>query len=162
VIVLFGLCLGMRSHRKIGLKSIMGRGRGGYGNGKSRRERLGIKKGAIRLEDREIIPESEVYRDDDEIRPAPLQTRTATQPRFEALPRVGEVPQLKEEAPAGGFPAPPSGHNFYSASVLPSANKTTKPSAPSHQRDLSLGSLVADDDSNSFRREVMKQQREKQ
>jgi Psg1-like protein len=78
LLVLGVTCVGMRSHRKIGLGSIMGRGRRGYSSGKSRRQRLGIKKGAIRLEDREITPGSE-YRDD-EIAPAP-EPWSSTPPR---------------------------------------------------------------------------------
>ncbi|KAI9871018.1 MAG: hypothetical protein M1830_003526 [Pleopsidium flavum] len=50
--VLFGLFLGMRKHRKIGLGSVMG-SRKGYGVGKSRRQRVG-KNGAIRLGEREV------------------------------------------------------------------------------------------------------------
>jgi hypothetical protein len=76
VLLVLGLFFGMRGQRRIGLGSIMGRGRLGYGTNKSRRERLGIKKGAIRLEDREGIPPPSLeYRDrgSDEITPAPRQ-----------------------------------------------------------------------------------------
>jgi len=52
IFVLFGLFLGMRKHRKIGLGSVMG-SRKGYGVGKSRRQRVG-KNGAIRLGEREV------------------------------------------------------------------------------------------------------------
>jgi hypothetical protein len=119
LLVLFGLCFGMRSHRKIGVGSVMGRGRHGYGAGKSRRQRMGIKKGAIHLEDREILPAADEYRDDDYIRPA-------------APPKLS------------GWPTPPQ-------------------SRQGHDRDLSLGSLVTDDESNSntFRQEVKNQQFEK-
>ncbi|MCJ1362953.1 hypothetical protein MMC16_002059 [Acarospora aff. strigata] len=57
VFVLFGLFLGMRKHRKIGLGSVMG-SRKGYGVGKSRRQRVG-KKGGIRLDERGVdIPDT--------------------------------------------------------------------------------------------------------
>ncbi|PVI05936.1 hypothetical protein DM02DRAFT_55132 [Periconia macrospinosa] len=53
LLVVFGLYIGMRKNRTIGLGNVMGRRRG-YGTGKSKRQRLGLgKKGAIRLEDRE-------------------------------------------------------------------------------------------------------------
>jgi Ykl077w/Psg1 (Pma1 Stabilization in Golgi) len=65
LLMTIGLCISMKAHRKIGLSSIMGRKKG-YGSGKSRRQRLGIKKGAIRLEEREV-----------------LQTRDEAAPRLE-------------------------------------------------------------------------------
>lgn len=69
-LVVLGLCIGMRKHRQIGLGNVMGR-RGGYGSGKSKRQRMGLGKGgAIRLQEREVLSGSQ-YRDD-----AP-QTRTA-------------------------------------------------------------------------------------
>src|ERR1700760_413842 len=52
--VAIGLCIGMRGTRRIGLGNIMGRKKG-YGTGKSRSQRMGIKKGAIRLEEREVL-----------------------------------------------------------------------------------------------------------
>lgn len=163
-IVMFGLYFGMRKHRHIGLKSVMGRGRRGYGNGKSRRERLGIKKGAIRLEDREVFSDSDVYRDDDDIVPAPLapQARKSTDFTDKSEPIVTSrrvEPQTKAPPQLETFPAPPqvSGHNFYSSFTVPPAI----PKQTSHERDLSLGSLLADDDSNAFRREVLNQQKEK-
>jgi len=68
LLVVLGLWLGMRKHRTIGLGNVMGR-RGGYGTRKSRRERLGLgKKGAIRLQEREVLAEPQ-YRDD--MPPAP-------------------------------------------------------------------------------------------
>ena len=69
LIVLLGLFFGMRKHRQIGLGSVMGR-RQAYGVRKSRRQRMGIKKGAIRLEERELSNPDHEYRDD-EIRRAP-------------------------------------------------------------------------------------------
>ncbi|KAF2099936.1 hypothetical protein NA57DRAFT_75438 [Rhizodiscina lignyota] len=70
-LVVFGLCLGMRKQRMIGLGNIMSRRRG-YVSRKSRRQRLGMKKGNIRLEEREMYPGQE-YRDEDEISPAPVR-----------------------------------------------------------------------------------------
>ncbi|KAF2431995.1 hypothetical protein EJ08DRAFT_732751 [Tothia fuscella] len=52
--VLIGLFFGMRKQRQIGVGSVMGRGKKGYGVGKSRRQRVG-KEGAIRLEEREVL-----------------------------------------------------------------------------------------------------------
>jgi hypothetical protein len=48
VVMTCGVCIGYRKHRQIGLGNVMGRRRG-YGVGKSRRERVGGKKG-INLE----------------------------------------------------------------------------------------------------------------
>jgi len=62
VFVLFGLFIGMRKHRKIGLGSVMG-SRKGYGVGKSRRQRVG-KKGAIRLGEREVGAPDTGFRDE--------------------------------------------------------------------------------------------------
>lgn len=78
LIVVVGLFIGMRKHRKIGLGNIMSRSRG-YVSRKSRRERLGRQKGHIRLEEREVYPEQH-YRDDEAITPAP---RNYVQPRPE-------------------------------------------------------------------------------
>ncbi|KAF2263185.1 hypothetical protein CC78DRAFT_617865 [Lojkania enalia] len=88
LLVVVGLWFGMRKRRTIGLGNIMGRRNKGYGVGKSRSQRLGLgKKGAIRLEEREIhsmpqytdrAPPTHSRGDslgslvsDDEIRPAP-------------------------------------------------------------------------------------------
>jgi hypothetical protein len=110
-LIILGLFFGFREHRKLGIKGgVYGRRRG-YGTGKSRRERLGLKKGAIRLDDVAVSPEDE-YRDrDDAITPLP---------RSDALP---QPPRLNQ----------------------------------SHNRDLSLGSLVGEDEPNAFRREVQSQ-----
>jgi hypothetical protein len=73
LIVLFGLYCGMKKHRHIDVAAIMGK-RKGYGTGKSRRQRLG-KKGAIRLEEREVLqtraPGARTAGEDDEIRGVP-------------------------------------------------------------------------------------------
>lgn len=70
VLLVIGLYLGMSKNRKIGLGNIMGRSNRGYGAGKSRRGRLGLgkKKGAIRLQEREImnLPADQQYRDQPE------------------------------------------------------------------------------------------------
>ncbi|KAJ4297931.1 hypothetical protein N0V90_005830 [Kalmusia sp. IMI 367209] len=87
LVVVIGLFIGMRKQRIIGVGNIMGRRKRGYGVGKSKRQRLGLgKKGAIRLEERELQPQPQ-YRDqmrghgrndslgslvsDDDIQPAP-------------------------------------------------------------------------------------------
>jgi hypothetical protein len=73
VFVLLGLFFGMRKTRMINVGSVMGK-RKGYGVGKSRRQRIG-KKGAIRLEEREVLQSRDrgartgASRMDDEIRP---------------------------------------------------------------------------------------------
>jgi hypothetical protein len=79
LLVVLGLFFGMRSHRRIGLGSVMGRGRKGYGAGKSRRERVaaaGGARGAIRLADREKVGaaaagQAAMPYHDDAIAPAP-------------------------------------------------------------------------------------------
>ncbi|KAF2668348.1 hypothetical protein BT63DRAFT_455987 [Microthyrium microscopicum] len=115
LIVALGLFCGMRHHRRIGLGSVMGRKKG-YVSGKSRRQRLGQKKGAIRLEDREVAPTTAPagvgYHDDDAINAAPRQTGWVTAPRMETYDR---------------------------------------------DRNLSLGSLVADEEPNAFRKEIHQQ-----
>jgi hypothetical protein len=112
ILLVLGLFFGMRKHRSIGLGSIMGRG--GYGTNKSRRQRMGIEKGAIRLENRE--PTS---------------------------------------------PSPPADHKEYQNERQFTSNRPTPPVGiqkgpgmlpPMHNRDLSLGSLIADDSArNSYR-----------
>jgi hypothetical protein len=83
VFVSLGLFFGMRKHRHISVGSVMGK-RAGYGVGKSRRQRLG-KKGAIRLEEREVLQSRSQgvrtggttrTRDDDEIGHAGAQDAT--------------------------------------------------------------------------------------
>jgi hypothetical protein len=78
LLIVLGLFFGMRSHRRIGLGSVMGRGRKGYGTGKSRRERMGARgRGAIGLQDREKVSAvaagqlATPYHDEDQITPAP-------------------------------------------------------------------------------------------
>ncbi|KAF1809094.1 hypothetical protein P152DRAFT_452215 [Eremomyces bilateralis CBS 781.70] len=64
LIVLVGITLGFRKHRKIGLGNIMSRTRHGYGSRKNRNQRVALgKKGAIRLQDREVIPPEQEFRD---------------------------------------------------------------------------------------------------
>jgi hypothetical protein len=66
VVMLVGTCWWNRSHRRIGLGSVMG-GRKGYGVGKSRRQRMfagkGKKEQGIRLMERDVTG-GEGYRDD--------------------------------------------------------------------------------------------------
>jgi len=114
-IIMFGLCFGMRKQRKLGVGSVMGRRGKGYGERKSRRQRLGIRKGAIRLEEREVAPPRQPhYHDVDEITPAP---------------RPGE-----QRGPLPGSRGAP------------------------HASVESLGSLVDEDEPNTFRRELRAQQ----
>ena len=62
-LILCGLCIGMRKHRKIDIKGLAGRKKG-YGVGKSRRQRMG-KGGGIRLQEREVNPpRGSIFRDD--------------------------------------------------------------------------------------------------
>lgn len=68
LVVLFGLFYGMKKHRHIDVTKILSK-RKGYGVGKSRRQRLG-KKGAIRLEEREVL-HTRAPRGDDEIMGVP-------------------------------------------------------------------------------------------
>lgn len=107
--IVLGLFFGMRKHRILGVGSVYGRRGRGYGERKSRRQRLGIQKGAIRLEEREV-PQEPRYADADEITPAPRTTEQRWQPQT------------------------------------------------NHRREESLGSLVDDDESNAFRRELRAQQ----
>ena len=71
--IVLGLFFGMRKHRILGVGSVYGRRGRGYGERKSRRQRLGVRKAAIRLEEREVPPEPR-YTDADEIMPAPRTT----------------------------------------------------------------------------------------
>jgi len=71
--IVLGLFFGMRKHRILGVGSIYGRRGRGYGERKSRRQRLDIQKAAIQLEEREVPQESR-YTDADEITPAPRTT----------------------------------------------------------------------------------------
>lgn len=78
LLVVVGLYIGNRKQRTIGLGNIMGRRNRGYGTRKSKRERLGLKTGAIRLEEREVPAHTRgdslgslVSDGDDAIRPAP-------------------------------------------------------------------------------------------
>jgi hypothetical protein len=112
ILLVLGLFFGMRKHRSIGFGSIMGRG--GYGTNKSRRQRMGIEKGAIRLENREPTSPS----------PPAIHKEYQTDHQF-----------------AANRPAPPAGIQK-GPGILP----------PMHNRDLSLGSLIADESArNSYR-----------
>lgn len=76
--IVLGLFFGMRKHRILGVGSVYGRRGRGYGERKSRRQRLGVQKAAIRLEEREVPPEP-LYTDADEITPAPRPTEQTWQ-----------------------------------------------------------------------------------
>ena len=65
VLMLAGFWFGVKTHTKLDLKGLRDRRRKGYGVGKSRRQRMG-KKGPIRMDDSEITPGGEVFRDDPE------------------------------------------------------------------------------------------------
>ncbi|MCJ1309053.1 hypothetical protein MMC25_002708 [Agyrium rufum] len=67
-IVLGGLYFGMRHHRRISLKEVLGRNSaGGYGVRKSRRQRMG-KKGPIQITDEgSAVPHGDEYKDDYEL-----------------------------------------------------------------------------------------------
>jgi hypothetical protein len=82
--VLLGLFFGMRKHRHIDVKSLLSKKKG-YGGGKSKRERLGLKKGAIRLEEREVIVPSRREYSDDEIRSVPPRIDVNGHRRDESL-----------------------------------------------------------------------------
>ncbi|ORY18836.1 hypothetical protein BCR34DRAFT_582762 [Clohesyomyces aquaticus] len=91
IVVVIGLWVGMRKHRTIGLGNIMGKRNKGYGVGKSRRQRLGLKKGAIRLETRYEAPRAQ-YQD-----PPRMQTR----PRGDSLGSLVSEDEIRP-APRGG------------------------------------------------------------
>jgi hypothetical protein len=82
--VLIGLFLGMRKHRHIDVKALLSKKKG-YGSGKSKRERLGFKKGAIRLEEREVMHPSRREYSDDEIRSVPPRINVNGHRREESL-----------------------------------------------------------------------------
>jgi hypothetical protein len=84
VFVLLGLYFGMRKHRHIDVKSLLSK-KNGYGSGKSKRQRLGLKKGAIRLEEREVIVPSRREYSDDEIRSVPPRINVDGHRRDESL-----------------------------------------------------------------------------
>lgn len=77
--IVLGLFFGMRKHRVLGVGSIYGHRGRGYGERKSRRQRLGVQKGAIRLEEREVPPGPR-YVDEDEITSAPRTTEQRWEP----------------------------------------------------------------------------------
>lgn len=81
--IVLGLFFGMRKHRILGVGSVYGRRGRGYGERKSRRQRLAVQKGAIRLEEREVPQEpryADADADADEITPAPRTTEQRWQP----------------------------------------------------------------------------------
>ena len=84
ILIIAGVFFWNRKTRQIGLGSVMGRGKG-YGAGKSRRQRMGIKKGDIMLQDRQALPISPQYRDDDEIRTMPGRQGQNNHGREESL-----------------------------------------------------------------------------
>lgn len=124
ILVLVGLCIGMRKTRQIGIGRIMRKNRG-YGAGKSRRQRMGLSKGgAIRLQEREMPDYSDDY------------TTTAAPPTVyrDEVPKstTAEPPKLAE---------PQFGRDDFAPAPLQMPASHT-----SHTRDLSLGSLVDDDE----------------
>ncbi|EON64696.1 hypothetical protein W97_03929 [Coniosporium apollinis CBS 100218] len=68
--VVVGLWFGMRKTRRIGLGSVMGRGRHGYGSRKARRQRMDSrKKSDVLLQERELGAREAEYRDEAPPRP---------------------------------------------------------------------------------------------
>jgi hypothetical protein len=92
-VVLIGTCWWNRKSRKIGIASVMGR-RGGYGVGKSRRQRMGLGGGkkkkaeqGIRLMERDVAATGgEVYRDHD-VAPPKQKPRVNIDTRLEGNAR---------------------------------------------------------------------------
>lgn len=82
--VMLGLFFGMRKHRHIDVKALLSKKKG-YGGGKSKRERLGLKKGAIRLEEREVMTPNRREYSDDEIKSMPPRININGHRREESL-----------------------------------------------------------------------------
>lgn len=93
----------MRKHRKLSVGSVMGRGGKGYGERKSKRQRLGQKKGAIRLEEREVRAPQDRYRDADEITPAPRTTEQRWPPNYPSHAREESLGSLADEDEPNAF-----------------------------------------------------------
>ena len=106
VLMLCGLFIGMRRHRKIGLGSVMGRGKG-YLERKSRRQRMG-KKGGIRLAETEADIDGRGQYVDEPVRGVELQNRRAGHERDDSLGSLANSP-LRE---GFGDPASPQGNTF--------------------------------------------------
>ncbi|RDI82028.1 hypothetical protein Vi05172_g7940 [Venturia inaequalis] len=85
--VMLGLFFGMRQHRKISITEIKAAltKKKGYGASKSKRQRLGLKKGAIRLEEREIMVPNRREYTDDEVRSMPPRFQGGGHEREESL-----------------------------------------------------------------------------
>lgn len=85
--VMLGLFFGMRKHRHIAMKDIKAAlsKKKGYGASKSKRQRLGLKKGAIRLEEREVITPNRREYSDDEVRSVPPRINVNGHRREESL-----------------------------------------------------------------------------
>ena len=74
----------MRKHRHIDVKALLSKKKG-YGGGQSKRQRLGLKKGAIRLEERDGVAPSRREYSDDEIRSVPPRIDVNGHRRDESL-----------------------------------------------------------------------------
>lgn len=85
--VMLGLFFGMRKHRKISITEIKAAlsKKKGYGASKSKRQRLGLKKGAIRLEEREVMTPNRREYTDDEVRSVPPRINVSGHRREESL-----------------------------------------------------------------------------
>lgn len=85
--VMLGLYFGMRKHRRIAMADIKAAlsKKKGYGASKSKRQRLGLKKGAIRLEEREILTPNRREYTDDEVRNVPPRFNASGHMRDESL-----------------------------------------------------------------------------
>jgi hypothetical protein len=80
--VMVGLYFGMRNQRTIDVGGIVGKmsRKKGYAGRKSKRQRLGLKKGAIRLEERELADAAKDYRDADKIHEASHKDESSRPP----------------------------------------------------------------------------------
>lgn len=131
IVVLIGTFWWNRNHRKIGLGSVMGRGRGGYSVGKSRRQRMFSgagrrerKEQAIGLMERDVtgVNGGEVYRDEVESEGPRVQVTAPEGEEFDfpGLPRrdsdaLGSLAgsPTEERHPDGFEGAPKSSGNAF-------------------------------------------------
>ncbi|KAH8906076.1 hypothetical protein BR93DRAFT_969295 [Coniochaeta sp. PMI_546] len=139
VVVLVGTCWWNRNHRKIGLGSVMGRGKG-YGAGKSRRQRMfggagkrERKEQGIRLMERDVTGAGgvEVYRD--EVRP--------------------ERPRVVTKSEGGSFD--------YGMPRRDSDALGSLAGSPTEERHPNVSGRATAGNGNAFRDELSRQERER-